>query len=158
MQKPSNNNPYYFNFNALVHYQIKIDDAALEDLEFKKTPSHSDVLLSNILFKNHPPQNIKDIAFIESLNQLGFQKKEIAHKHFDTINELFKEQDSQNIEEPYCGAVYRDVLIFYKENKIIGIAKLCFSCGHFSIVGTKKDTSNFSTTGTLKKLQQLLHN
>jgi len=157
MQKPSNKKPYYFYFDALTHYVIKTNETELEELEFKQKPNETDILLSSILFKNELPNKLSSVAFIKALPQLGFQKKAISAKHFYAINELFKERDNQNIEEPYCGAVYRDVLVFYKERKITGIVKLCFSCGHHYIFGTKKNTSNFAQKGNFKKIQQLLN-
>jgi len=157
MQQPLNN-PYYFEFDELIHYCININEAALEELEFKKEPTGLELLLQDILFKNHPPKNLSDIKFIESLEELGFIKKIVETQNFAAINDLFKVHNNKNIDEPYCGAVYRDVLIFYNQSKIIGIAKLCFSCGHFHIVGTEKDTSNFSSLGALKKLHELLKN
>lgn len=156
MQKLSNKNLYYFKFDALTHYQTSINAADLEELEFKAKPNEQDLLLHNILFKNHPPKNIDDTVFIETLQKLGFQKKVIEAKHFEAINEIFKAHKNQNIQEPFCGAVYRDVLVFHHQNKIIGVAKLCFSCGHHYIIGTEKDTTNFSANGTFKKLKHLL--
>lgn len=163
MQKPSNKNSYYFQFDSVTHYQINMDETALEGLELNKNPNESEELLQGVLFKNQPPsapktlKNINEISFIKKLIGLGFKKEMLKAKHFAAINEIFKERDNQNIEEPYCGVVYRDVLVFHKLNKITGIAKLCFSCGHHHIIGTKKNTENFSSSSAFKKLKLLLN-
>jgi len=163
MQKRTSNNTYYFQFDSVTHYQINMEETALEALEHNKTPSEDEELLQNILFKNVPPpapktlKDLNEISFIKKLIRLGFKKEMLKAQHFAAINEIFKERSNQDIEEPFCGVVYRDILVFHKLNKITGIAKLCFSCGHHHIIGTKKNTTNFSTSGTLKKLKLLLN-
>lgn len=163
MEKPSNKNLYYFQFDTVTHYQISLDETATEKLELNKTPDESEMLLQSILFKNEPPQapktlkNLEEISFIKKLVSLGFKKEILSAKHFAALNEIFKERSNQNAEEPFCGMVYRDIIVFHKLNKITGIAKLCFACDHHYIIGTKKDTTNFSANGTFKKLKLLLN-
>jgi len=164
MQKRTSNNPYYFQFDSVTHYQLNMDETALEELELNKTPTEEEELLQSVLFKNHPPptpktlKNLNEVSFIKKLVQLGFKKEVLKAQHFAAINEIFKEHSKENIEEPFCGLVYRDILVFHKLNKITGIVKLCFSCGHHHIIGTKKNTVNFGQSSTFKKLQQLLNN
>lgn len=158
-EKPS----YYFQFDSVTHYHLNMDETALEKLEHNKTPNEDEELLQSVLFKNLPPpapktlKNLTEIGFIKKLVGLGFKKEVLKAKHFAAINEIFKERVNQSIEEPFCGVVFRDVLVFHKLNKITGIVKLCFECGHHHIIGTKKNTENFSTSSNFKKLKLILN-
>ncbi|MDN5479000.1 MAG: hypothetical protein L0G39_18910 [Chryseobacterium sp.] len=104
------------------------------------------------------PKNINDTDFIKSLEKIGFKKTVIISHKFKKINEIFVEKTvSENIEYA-CAPVYRDILIFKKKEKIIGMAKMCFDCHQKQITGTKANTENFGQDGDYEKLQQILYN
>ena len=58
--------------------------------------------------------------------------------------------------ETACIPVFRDILIFKKNNKSIGIAKICFECEKSHIVGTNKNIENFGQCGDFSKLMNIL--
>ena len=55
-----------------------------------------------------------------------------------------------------CIHVYRDILIFKKEGKVIGTAKICFDCMSKQIKGTTANTENFGQDGDYEKLEKIL--
>lgn len=76
---------------------------------------------------------------------------------FKQVNETFCQRKHQESYAMTCIAVYRDILVFKKENKIIGTAKLCFSCDQNVITGTQHNTDEFGQSGDYAKLFKLLH-
>ena len=56
-----------------------------------------------------------------------------------------------------CAPEYRDFLVFRKNDKVSGIAKICLSCGHFYFISSKKEieTENFGTDEEYKLLGKL---
>ncbi len=56
-----------------------------------------------------------------------------------------------------CAPEYRDILIFKKNEKISGVAKICLSCSQFYLISSKKEisTDNFGTEEEYKSLKKL---
>jgi len=147
----------FFQFDELYHYRIEIDAEALEALEFKKRKTTVEQLCCTVLFDELHPKDIFDIAFIESLEKLNFKKNKVVKNEFEIINSIFSVKKVETIQPTYCGAVFRDILVFYEKQHITGLAKLCFSCGHHVIVGTDDDTTFFGQQGDYAILYKLLN-
>jgi len=92
------------------------------------------------------------------LVEMGFSKHTLSTSHLTQVQSIFSLKEIQLIEPSYCGAVFRDVLVFYKNNEITGLAKLCFSCGHHVMVGTTINTMYFGQGGDYELLMRLLKN
>ncbi|MNY62602.1 hypothetical protein D3C86_1994460 [compost metagenome] len=69
---------------------------------------------------------------------------------------MFSEKDSIQTDGYACIAEYRDIFIFRKKEKTIGIAKICFKCGRFQIIGSKIDTQYFGLWSELDKLKKIV--
>ena len=83
-------------------------------------------------------------------------KKEIQTSDFDNIKEVFKEQSCSVNRVSSCTSVFRDILVFYKKNEVIGIAKICFGCNDYHIIGTTSNTSGFGQCGKYEELSKIL--
>ena len=104
------------------------------------------------------PESINDIGFINSLPKVGYKKTYIHKSEFDEIDKIFTTKDtSDNIITLCKGNVYRDILIFKKANKVIGIAKICFSCKANRIDGSSEYFRNFGESEDYQKLGKLLY-
>jgi len=147
---------HFFKTDAIEHFRIDIDGEALSNLEFRDDLSDTDQLKKQILFDDQQPVNIKENHFIDSLESLGFIKNKINQSKLEKIQSIFKLKEVASIEPAYCGAVYRDILVFYLNDQIIGMAKLCFSCGHHVIVGTTLNTNTFGQQEDYQTLHNLL--
>ncbi len=147
---------YFFKADAVHHYQIKIDGEVLHKLEFDEHASERELLKRQIIFDEQHPSSIREDDFIEQLPHLGFVKRVISESQLSAIQAIFKLKEINAIEPSYCGAVFRDVLVFYDDQKITGLAKLCFSCQHHVIVGTDLNTTYFGQQGDYHLLQKLL--
>ncbi|WP_080777726.1 hypothetical protein [Chryseobacterium phocaeense] len=147
----------YFDYDGIDHYHISIDEGSVMALDTIPNRSKEDQLKLDLII-NKTPRNINDTEFIKSLEKIGFKKSAIPSHNFKKINEIFIEKTvSENIEYA-CVPVYRDILIFKKKEKNIGIAKICFDCHQKQITGTKANIENFGQDGDYERLQQILYN
>ncbi len=70
---------YYFDFDQVEHYSIKIDENELFDLEEKKNLTQNQQLKIDIIIDDKP-EKISDTAFIPKLAKIGFTKKIVSEK------------------------------------------------------------------------------
>lgn len=148
---------YYFNFDQVDHYSIEIDESTLFDLEEKTNLSRNEQLKVDLIV-NYKPESIEDTLFVPKLEQFGFTKQKVPDEKFAALKELFREKSHKEVYHLLCIHVYRDVLIFKRNDSIIGMAKICFECLDSQIVGTTANTSEFGQSGDYGKLRKLLKN
>ncbi len=147
---------YYFDFDQIDHYSIKIDENELFDLEEKKNLTQNQQLKIDIIV-NDKPEKITDTAFIPKLTKIGFTKNIVSENKHAELNEIFREKSHDEVYALACVHVYRDILIFKKSDSIIGIAKICFDCLDSQILGTDVNTMEFGQSGDYGKLNKLLN-
>ena len=133
---------YYFDFDKILHYKI-------EEIDIKKEPE-----IGKILYERYP-SGLNDSKFLNNLDSMELSV--VDSSHFSKIRNIFKEKSCSSIIEKSCIPVYRDILVFYKNNEIIGIAKICFDCNVQHIIGTKEDTSYFGQCGDYDLLNEILN-
>ena len=146
----------YFDFDKIDHHFVNIDEANLWKIEEKKKKTKEEIKLLELLLQD-TPNKISDTGILKDIHYLGFIKKEISLNKFREINEFFCQRKHEESYYYACIAIYRDILVFKKQNKIIGTAKICFSCNQSIITGTTLDTDEFGQSGDYKKLYKLLH-
>ncbi|MDI9340859.1 MAG: hypothetical protein QM534_09860 [Sediminibacterium sp.] len=145
----------FFEYDAIDYYSSHFDElqiGSLYDNEFKtKIDSFkTGVILGDI------PHDISDLFFIDVLEKIGYIKTTIDASKFKSIDSIFTEKPATEYLATACIYVYRDILIFKKNKKIIGTAKVCFSCMANQISGTNANTDNFGQDGDYEKLENLL--
>ena len=140
--------PYYFytrtnfEFDEAIHYSIT-------DVEIDKRDS---IFLDSIIYEDFPYQ-IYDTTFISKLEKNGFKKNQISEKNHSNLKTILRSQFGLGfLISTKCLPTYRDVIILKKDNKISGIAKICFDCDQHYFVGNSLDDSGFFEYEALKKL------
>ena len=108
-----------------------------------------------MLFRSDYPKNV-DENFEKSLINNGFKKTILNKSKYEEINNIFSEQNCLINSASACIPIYRDILIFKKNKKTIGVAKICFDCQMFYIIGTQKNVQDFGANGNFEKLEPLL--
>ncbi|BDS11552.1 hypothetical protein [Aureispira anguillae] len=146
----------YFDFDEAEHYAIKTSSNDLLILQNKVQKSGDENLLMSILY-SYEPQQIEDVHFLEKLELLGFTKKQISTKKLDRLNYLFSTKKHTKAYLMGCAPVFRDIIVFKKHSKIIGIAKICFQCMRHHIVGSNLNVRNFGQSGDFSRLAILLY-
>lgn len=154
--KPKNNCKPYFEFDELEHYSITTTLEVERRLSIRDSLSPLELKLNDVLLQ---PKRAKlaDTVNLLNLEAIGFKKQSIPASKFNSINQFFCEKNYEELVSTACIPVYRDVLIFKRQNKIIGTAKICFDCGYHVIAGAKVNTDAFGQYGDYEKLQKLLY-
>jgi len=147
----------YFDYDEIQHYHINYDENYNEN-SIQKAKSETDDLILGDLILGDLPNNMNDLNFIENIEKIGFVKKNINKSNFAKLNEIFIEKTVEKSVHMKCLPIYRDILIFKKNKKIIGVTKICFSCLQNQIIGTNANTENFGQNGDYMKLKNILIN
>lgn len=147
----------FFNFDEIEYYHSEISEEIAMDLFDTQNKSQSEKLKFDIVI-GEKPENLNNLKFIHSLSEIGFTKSQIPQSKYKDINLIFTEKTASESYAAACVAVYRDLLVFKKDKKIIGFCKICFDCRLFRIVGTNANVENFGQDGDFEKLLRLLKN
>jgi len=146
----------YFDFDEIDHYFLNISQEALGDIERRKTKTYLEEKQINWL-RQYEPDSLPDITISSELAFTGYVKKEVLATDFPKIKDIFCERLHEPGPASGCIPEFRDVLLFKKERRLVGFAKICFTCHKHSITGTHLDTSQFGQSGDYEKLFNILH-
>jgi hypothetical protein len=127
-----------FEFDEAIHYSIadeQTDKEAMYDLVY-----------------GDYPYEISDTLFISNLEKKGFTKSKIESTKNSQLRTLLTSDFGITIGVKKCETVYRDVIILKTNNKITGIAKICFGCGKHQFLGNDFYECNFDKYDDLEKL------
>jgi hypothetical protein len=130
----------FFDYDTVDHYQsgISNQDFLAIATKVKQSKPENDFIK---LINRSEPKSINDTNFLANLSEFYPKKTIITDRlQIRRLNYVFKEKPIINAALPACDPLYRDLLIFKKNNKIVGISKLCFSCGQNYTIGTPKGT------------------
>ena len=120
--------------NKIEYYKIKPEKEPSEDKE-----------LSNVVYS----YDCRIQGFeIEKTIILNYNKTDVAVSLNGKLIEYFAITESQYQQASFsmavCAPIYRDILVFKRDDKIIGIVKLCFSCSHNFVITQKKCAENIN--------------
>lgn len=146
----------FFTYDEITHYSIIYDGLKLLVLNEQQRLSALDSLKLRVI-TGYIPKDNNDLFFIEKLEELGYTKKPVAKSEFEAIDNIFSEKKVKENITTACIPIYRDILLFKMQNKVIGTAKICFECRQHHITGTIANTNNFGQDGDYEKLQRILH-
>ena len=155
IKEPKITGEKYFEYDEIEYYQNQIEEDQIGELYDNQKKSVKDSLKMQVIL-GETPNSISDTNFIDNLKSFGYTKSNIEPEKFDKINEIFIEKKHSEMYETACIYIYRDILIFKRKSKIIGIAKMCFDCDASVIVGTKSNTGEFGMSGDYEKLRKVL--
>lgn len=145
-----------FLFDTVDHYCTDDGTALGTSLHTTSATSYDEVQLkySNILFKDLQPKN-RDTLFVTELQNLDYTKMRIDSGDVKEYQRIFSQKFGNYMRENACEPYYRDVYVFRKKNKIVGIAKICFDCQIINFSSEKDYWQQFGNSDKLKKLEQL---
>lgn len=106
----------------------------------------------------YPDDTIPKKNFEKTLLRHNYKKMILSLKQQKEIESIFSEKDSLQTNGYACVPEYRDIFLFKKKEKTIGLAKICFKCGRFQIIGSQLDTSGFGLWEELDKLKSIVRN
>jgi uncharacterized protein YktA (UPF0223 family) len=144
----------FFDFDEVEHYRKEITDNEIFKLYEESEKTGNRIVFLDIV-ENDYPENIVE-NFGDVLRKNGFNKTVLSKSAHKQINNLFSENMCFYNTMPACIPIYRDIIIFKKKHKTVGIAKICFDCELSYIIGTDKKVKNFGQCGDYEKLRKML--
>lgn len=146
----------FFDADKIDHYYLNSDEREFEhaagenpeEIEKKKE-------FSGFFYGNYP-NTIPKKDFERLLLKYKYKKSNLSTKQEKGIENVFSEKDSLQDTFAACIAEYRDIFIFKKKEKTVGIAKICFKCGRVQITGSKLDVDGFGLWSELDKLKKIV--
>ena len=145
----------FFDSDEINHYYLNLSDDDFMKIMMKDKNTQKEKELMT-LFVHHFPDSIPKENFEEILLKHNYKNSNLSLKQQKEIENVFSEKDSLQNTFAACAAQYRDIFIFKKKEKTIGIAKICFKCGRTQIVGSKLDTSGFGLWTELDRLKSIV--
>jgi hypothetical protein len=144
----------FFEFDEIDHYQVEITVREYLDINTQdQTPDETKFL--GILNGNYP-ESINDKSFLKYLQKFYPKKRKIDSNKFKAIANIYTEKKHKNPMFAACDPLYRDILIFKKNNVITGISKICFECYIQTTIGSIRNTENLGQSGDMGRLDKIL--
>jgi hypothetical protein len=141
----------FFEFDEVDYYKSDIDEGEYGDQYDRAQNSKVDKLKFDIVFGD-VPESINDTTFIKSMKKIGYSKKKIDSKDFAEFNKIFAEKTPIEGVTAACIPVFRRVLVFKNKGKVSGVAKICFSCHQYEIVGNLGSIESFGSDNDYESL------
>lgn len=145
----------FFDSDKIDHYYLNFSDDDFMKIIRKDKNTDKEVEFIT-LFVHSFPDTIPQENFEKILLNHKYKKSNLSLKQQKEIENVFSEKDSLQDTFAACAAEYRDIFIFKKKEKTVGIAKICFKCGRFQITGSKLDTNGFGLWSELDKLKSII--
>lgn len=146
----------FFYFDQIEYYHTDITKKDLQTIEMKEEKTRKEQALLQIL-KGNIPVSIKDTLFIKNMEILGFEKDTIDLRLNSKMAHIFSFREVSKPEVANCSPEFHDILIFRRNNKIIGMAKISFDCLRHQMIGERYNDSNFGQSGEYKELEKILN-
>jgi len=147
----------FFNYDAIDYYynrEFSENDALL--LENLMPGNALDSVKKGVM-EGSIPVHLNDLSFVDSLPRMGYRHRSLSKTRFGAIDGLFCDKGVASEQTTTtCTHVYRDILIFKRSGKVVGTAKLCFSCGAHEIRGAQGNADLFGQGHDYWILEKLL--
>lgn len=145
----------FFDSDKIDHYYLNLSEDNFFKLIKKENKTEKEKELVNIYIHSFPDSIPKE-DFEKILLSHNYKKSNLSVKDEKSIENVFSEKDSLKNDDCACIAEYKDVFIFKKNAKTVGIAKICFKNARFQIIGSKIDTEGFGLINELDKLENVV--
>lgn len=140
-------------FDEIVYYKIN-KSFNTYNLKYKKDYSPKKKLVYEIV-KGNTPRTMSDTLFVKNLERLNYYKENLTIPQYQKIAEIYS-RGSGNYDTS-CGKTFRDILVFKKNNKIIGVSKICFDCGWETTVFNENRYYNLIDIAFFEELENILN-
>jgi len=143
----------YFDFDEVLHYSI--DEKLIYEAEYNADAEY-EKRLRNLLNGCRDGQ-ITDTVFWADMESFKKNKNNIKAVYFNKLNsEVFVNRGCGELYGFGCIPIFRDILVFKKGGKVIGLAKICFQCERCHFEGNNSNTEWFGLNAEFETLKTLL--
>lgn len=132
-------------FDTLIHYSIT-DEKALKN----ETNNSFNKLYSGL----EAPKSIEK-DFEKKLISYGYVKTIVPKDKISAICKTISNDINLKYHEVACIPMYRDILIFQKDNKTKAVLKVCFECGMNDLSGKFESNFNYKATNIMSNYEPL---
>ena len=146
----------FFDSDKIDHYYLDFSKREFEHSSNDNIAQKEKKKEFSGFFYGYYPDSIPKKDFEKLLLKYEYKKSNLSIKQEKKIENVFSEKDSLQTTFAACIAEYRDIFIFKNKEKTIGIAKICFKCGRYQIIGSKLDTNGFGLWSELDKLKKII--
>jgi hypothetical protein len=143
---------YFYKFDEVAHYTIAEEKVKTIYNRDNKTEKDS---ITRKLYYRWSDKRLD--AEVDKLNKSYYTSERLDTILYPKLREVFKERSpTGDGSETACEPEFRDIFVFKNEGEIIGMSKICYTCGKFDFIGTKANTNNFGNNGEFVTLSSLL--
>jgi hypothetical protein len=152
----------YFNFDEIEHYSLTIspdEEDALFDKIGANDISEEEKMLTEIVYLDTFFE-LTEPSIDEKLQSYSFHKKRLSNASLISLDSLncIKRPLYQTMSAYSCIPVFHDVLVFKRENIIVGAAKICFSCQKRVFFGESFSDDALQREIEYERLKEILKN
>ena len=147
----------YFDFDEVIHYAFDISEEDATNILSKEIRTTNDSALHYLLFNEDNPKTVNDATFLKDVHRLASWSVPISEKYLNELANIFSDTQVENVYDYSCIYIYRDILVFKRDHKVVGIAKICLGCHANVIIGTSTHTGAFGQNGDYERLATLIH-
>ena len=145
----------FFDSDKVDHYYLDFSEDDFTKILMKEKNTKMEEEFFDIYVHTFP-ETIQQENFEKILLNHNYKKSNLSIKQEKEIENVFSEKDSLQNTFAGCAAEYRDIFIFKRKDKTVGIAKICFKCGRTQIIGSKLDVSGFGLWSEFDKLKSII--
>ncbi len=146
----------FFDFDEVYHYQITNKESNKYFGSENNTTQTEKDEFNKIALWNGYPSNLNDKWFFEKIEKYYPKKQKIEQSKLKELSEIFTERNEEKTMVTACDPIFRNIFIFKKKGKVVGISKICFGCLMEQTIGTKRNTENFGSNDEYEKLGKLV--
>lgn len=146
----------FFDFDEVYHYQI----SEKEERNIYNTYNENDsirIQFSMVVNGDSLPSSLNDNWFMQKLEKFYLKKQQLKGDKIDSLSTIFSSSLKEKSVSTTCEPIYRNVFIFKKQGKVVGISKICFDCLMEHTIGTKVSTRNFGSKNEYERLKKLVN-
>jgi hypothetical protein len=127
----------YFEYDQIEHHWIEEMTSHYFTAREKSNKTPLEQRYFDIVW-SHKATLPEDSTMFTNLAELGFQQASVALEKFQPINDFFcGRTPNESMVSPVkmCIPSYRDILVFRRYGKMVGVARICFECDQYAVSG-----------------------
>ncbi|MFT5819864.1 MAG: hypothetical protein ACI8ZM_001089 [Crocinitomix sp.] len=154
---------FCFDFDEVMYYHTDIDEqydagpAYLKN-ENDLNDTFPDRQKLDLILSDSYPKSLTDSLFFNDLPKYNYVLNLIEKPHHIAIKSMFCPTNSNDKSIDMCMPLYRDILVFKNNDKIVGLAKICFSCSQIYLLNQNEVPFGLWFDLNYRKLSQFLYN
>ena len=154
--KRKNKNLTFDDYDKIEHYSTDDNNLILLSINSKRYENLNETENKYIkTLEQNLPKKLTDTSLVYELEKLNFRKEIVKKPKLDLIREIFSTEFCNSMQQNACIPEYRDIYIFKKRNRIVGIAKICFECQIAYFINETQSWERFGECEKFIKLENL---